>query len=180
MKFKGYEVSQKTIALFWSHVQKSENGCWEWTAYRNKKGYGYLGFGIGKKKTLQVIVHRLSYTIEHGEEPKECVLHRCDNPACVRPDHLFLGTREENNLDMVAKGRHGSKLHPEQWKRNRPRADKHARAKLSWDQVREMRRLYATGAYTYQMLSDQFSMSMSQIANIIRGAQWIEPDSVST
>ena len=78
--------------------------CLEFDGYRDKKGYGRLGAGDGTKRV--VLAHRLAYELAHGTVPDGlCVLHSCDNPPCCRPDHLFLGTRVDNNADMRAKGR---------------------------------------------------------------------------
>lgn len=81
----------------------TETGCWEWTGGVNASGYGEMGIG----KHGRSLTHRAGYEAFVGPIPDGmCVLHRCDNPPCFNPDHLFLGTRQENNLDMVAKGRH--------------------------------------------------------------------------
>jgi hypothetical protein len=81
---------------FWKSVDKS-GPCWIWTGHRNNRGYGTLGKNYA---------HRYSYEKCCGPIPRGlCVLHRCDNPPCVRPDHLFLGTRKDNALDMSAKRR---------------------------------------------------------------------------
>ena len=89
--------------------------CWVWTASKLDSGYGQ--FGIGGKLRY---AHRQSWEMERGEIPGNlCVLHSCDNPSCVRPEHLFLGTRRENSSDYQRKGRlargdaHGSRTHPE-------------------------------------------------------------------
>ena len=97
---------------FWSKVDKSGpipahrpnlGRCWVWTAYRDPKGYGR----IGKARTGPTIVaSRASFFLEHGRWPEPCALHKCDNSSCVRPSHIFEGTRVENNRDMVRKGRH--------------------------------------------------------------------------
>ena len=85
---------------FWQKVRKSD-GCWEWQAHRFRTGYGALRIS-GKTETA----HRVSYRLNVGPIPEGLwVLHRCDNPGCVRPDHLFLGTRLDNVADMDAKGR---------------------------------------------------------------------------
>lgn len=97
---------------FWSKVNKTD-GCWEWTASRDKAGYGYCSpTRYGSK-----FAHRASWQIHNGTIPDGlCVCHQCDNPSCVRPDHLFLGTVGENNADRNAKGRSVSKeTHPEMW-----------------------------------------------------------------
>lgn len=93
---------------FWKKVQKHDDGCWLWTAGTDGKGYGQFRIRLG----LKTKAHRFSYELAHGPIPKAdegyhgwCVLHRCDNPACVRPEHLMLGTHQDNMRDMWQKGR---------------------------------------------------------------------------
>ncbi len=96
---------------FWSKVQKADR-CWLWTGNATKKGYGQIL--VGKKLGL---AHRLSWEIHYGVIPKGlCVLHRCDNPPCVNPAHLFLGSRAVNIYDSCLKGRRGKRLTAEQVK----------------------------------------------------------------
>lgn len=78
-----------------------ENGCWEWSRCRNKMGYGRLGIS---QRTM--LAHRYVWTWLFGPIPDGLnVLHKCDNPPCIRPDHLFLGTHADNVADMCSKGR---------------------------------------------------------------------------
>lgn len=94
------DVEERTFWWFWNHVLISD-GCWEWRRSRNNLGYGTL-----RHKGQPTYAHRVAWLFWHGDDPGEfCVLHHCDNPPCVRPDHLFLGTRGDNSQDMVAKGR---------------------------------------------------------------------------
>jgi hypothetical protein len=100
---------------FWSKVQKSD-GCWEWQGARNWKGYGEHSVNCRAIKA-----HRYSWALHHGPIPdKALVCHRCDNPCCVRPDHLFIGNNSDNQRDAVKKGRGpGAKLSPDEkdtWK----------------------------------------------------------------
>jgi hypothetical protein len=95
---------------FWAKVKKlPDGGCWLWTANKNNSGYGMFRPGGLEQKKL---AHRLSYAEENGPIPKgegyhgTCVLHKCDTPSCVNPDHLFLGTHKDNMADKVAKGLH--------------------------------------------------------------------------
>ena len=102
------------INYFWEHVNKNgpvireELGqCWVWTmSSRNQDGYGL--YMLNKKSTL---THRYSYEITYGKfDLNLCILHKCDNPPCVRPDHLFIGTRQDNKIDAVTKGKEVGEL----------------------------------------------------------------------
>ena len=85
---------------FWSRVEKSRY-CWNWKAHKTPRGYG--GICVNGKKQR---AHRVAWTLERGEIPDGIfVLHECDNPSCVRPSHLFLGTQKDNMRDMIKKGR---------------------------------------------------------------------------
>lgn len=81
--------------------EEDENGCWIWKAVKNYRGYGHISFRNYPRRS-----HRVSYTVHKGEIPKGMlVLHKCDNPSCINPDHLFLGTHQDNMNDMKKKGR---------------------------------------------------------------------------
>lgn len=89
---------------FWLKVQKG-SGCWLWTGGKHGRGYGGLHCG-GKVFRKYLQAHRVSWELHHGPIPDGLwVLHKCDNPICVNPDHLFLGTRQDNMGDCAAKGR---------------------------------------------------------------------------
>jgi hypothetical protein len=90
----------------WRRVDKSD-GCWLWTGAVESWGYGYMNNRRSERPPRRVRVHRLSWELANGPIPEGLwVLHTCDTPACVRPDHLFLGTVTDNNRDAARKGRY--------------------------------------------------------------------------
>lgn len=97
-------VDQRIKDLFWARVNKTSD-CWLWTGGIDKDGYGVLQTKISLSKLYPFKAHRLSWYLHNGDPEKMCVLHQCDNPPCVNPDHLFLGTMKDNTGDMMLKGR---------------------------------------------------------------------------
>jgi hypothetical protein len=94
------------IVAFYEKVQKIPNGCWEWTGSKTQKGYGQL-----RLWRVTQMAHRCSYLFHIGPIPVGMmVCHKCDNPGCVRPDHLFLGTAKDNTSDMFNKKRQGRRF----------------------------------------------------------------------
>lgn len=139
------------------------NGCWIWTAAKSKNGYGYFGVGNGKMK----YAHRLSYEYNCGPIPKNLnVLHKCDNRVCCNPEHLRLGTHQDNMDDMHAKGR-GAKPH----QLSNP-GSKSAFAKLTEQQVLEMRQLHKEGKYTTKELAAMYGTSCCNCNKIISRTAW--------
>ena len=114
--------AEKYVDLFWSKVAKQPgDGCWLWTG---KPGNGNGGYGrtqVAPRRTE--LAHRVSYVIAFGPiEADDCVLHHCDTPLCVRPEHLFKGDRGDNARDMASKGRQWLQRTPERARRVLPRA----------------------------------------------------------
>lgn len=149
------------VALFWSHVQKSD-GCWEWQGRRTSRGYGRTtGRLLGGPRTARA--HRVAWELTNGPIPGGLgVLHRCDNPPCCNPDHLFLGTAADNAADMVAKGR---AHHP------KGKGEQSPAARLTTAQVMFMRTLRSRGASILQ-LEALFGVSNQQVSKITSGKSW--------
>jgi hypothetical protein len=130
----------------------AEDGCWEWTAGKSDAGYGQIKID-GRMKGA----HRLSYELHCGPIPNGVqILHRCDNPGCVRPQHLFLGTHAENMADKAAKGR-------------QTRGSTNGWAKLTEKEVTAIR---AARGRSKLDLAGQFGVSRRQISNILAGKLW--------
>lgn len=147
----------------WAQVTKSDN-CWVWTGNRNDFGYGLIQRGRrgeGNDRT-----HRVSWTIHNGNIPTHmCVLHECDNPPCVRPDHLFLGTRLDNNRDMMQKGRQRPGLD------RCVRGSAHPNAKLIERAVANARQRCAQGASVKEM-AREYGVAETTLHNAITGKTW--------
>lgn len=97
-----YATDSQRIERFWSLTDRtSTSGCWLWTGYKYKSGYGRICF-----KMKRLLCSRFSWYLTYGEIPAgKLVCHTCDNRLCINPNHLFLGTHMDNHLDMVSKGR---------------------------------------------------------------------------
>lgn len=160
-----------STAAFWAKVDKSGT-CWLWHGTLSANGYGKVTRRGEGKRTVSA--HRFSYQLAHGSIPKgKFVCHKCDMPACVRPDHLFLGTNRQNVLDAKKKGRlavgkrSGAYTHPER----RPRGENHGRALFTQKRVEWIRELSALGA-SAPLLAHLLDVQLSQIQRIISGQHW--------
>lgn len=135
---------------FWRRVRKSDD-CWTWTI-PNRRGYGQFWQGG------HVGAHVFSYMLHVGPVPEGLfVCHHCDNPSCVRPDHLFVGTAAENSADMVAKGRSITR-----------RGVDAPIAKLTAEQVKEIRRVRAEDEIPYARLGPMFGVSNMAAFRIVQ------------
>lgn len=144
------ELTEDDFERFLTKVDKS-NDCWLWTAYIDKNGYGTF-----KLKGVSYRSPRIAYFIANSVDPgKLIVCHTCDNPSCVNPDHLWLGTAVKNAKDCVQKGR-------------RPKREQHGRAKLTEKDVREI----LASDEVQQILADRFDVCQSVISSIKLGKHW--------
>lgn len=135
--------------------------CWVWTGAKNLQGYGKLKTDEGPIKAA----HRLAWEIANGPIPEgRLVLHRCDNPSCVRPEHLFLGTYVDNHQDMIQKGR-SPHIGTDRPPRNYARGEKHPYAKLSDAQVEEIKA--ASG--TQREIAARFGVTQGTVSSIRSG-----------
>jgi hypothetical protein len=168
-------VHSGDIIRFWRKVNIStRNECWIWNAARNRRGYGRFGFN-GKNW----LAARFAYLISNKELPfGMCVLHRCDNPPCVNPRHLWIGTRADNNRDCAEKGRvslvgaehvkHLRRIHPERF----ARGERAGAAKLSAVNIKEIRDRYSHGGVLQRELGEEYGVNQVTISAIVRSKSW--------
>lgn len=149
---------ESVVSRFWEKADRSSgDGCWPWVGARNPDGYG--SFGIGGRA---VGAHRVAWEIENGRIPAGMhILHSCDNPQCVRPSHLSLGTHADNMADCKAKGRGRV-----------PIGENCVRAKLTADQVVEIYTRALSDGQTWEQIAAEFGVARSTVGAIARGANW--------
>lgn len=148
---------------FWAKVDKScgPDACWPWTGSRNPRKGRQMDYGHFWNGSRSMPAHRFSWELANGPVPSGLfVLHRCDNPPCCNPEHLFAGTHRDNMADMNAKGRRSDR-----------RGTESHRAKLTEDDVRAIRAAHARGV-GYLAASRMFGVSRSAIRFVIRRKTW--------
>ena len=154
---------------FWSKVAVGEpDECWEWTAAKDRQGYGQ--FWDPKRHTMG-LAHRFAYELHFGQLPPKppgrlgatgiCVCHRCDNPSCVNPSHLFAGTQSDNTADKIAKGRQSS-----------VEGVQNPRARLTPSQVAEIRASYRGEYGELAALARHFGISHGAMSHVVHGRSW--------
>lgn len=143
------------ISRFEQKFDKTE-GCWTWKASKAGQGYGQIKL---PKQRRQAYAHRVAYEIYKGPIPAgQYVCHACDNPECVNPDHLFLGSSHDNHADMKEKGRHTY-------------GEKSATRKLTENQVLQIRSCLAAGM-TQMQIARAFGVQQMTISRINTGKRW--------
>ena len=139
---------------FFEKINKTSFGCWEWTAATRKDGYGV--FGVATSKSM--LAHRYSYALHYGSFKKSLlVCHKCDNPKCVNPEHLFLGTHQDNMDDMREKGR-----------RKTLRGEDSPNCKITEDDVRAIRK----DTDSCRKIAEKYNVSAGLISHIKTRRQW--------
>lgn len=141
---------------FWSYVKKTDT-CWLWQGGKIS-GYGVIG--TTDRKNIRAT--RLSYELHKGKIPEGMfVCHSCDNPSCVNPDHLWVGTPRQNSLDMMKKGRGVDN-----------RGEKCGTSKLKWSDIPKIKEIHATNKYFIKDIGAKFGVAESTIADIIKNRTW--------
>lgn len=145
---------------FWHKVARAgTDECWLWRAARVNTGYGIIGSGGSTHRML--LAHRVSWEIHSGQRipPGGVICHTCNNKACVNPAHLYCGTHATNASDARRDG-------------VGPQGERHGMARLTTEQVLEIRRLHASGAYLQKELAERFNTGQNNISRIVRRLRW--------
>jgi hypothetical protein len=155
---------------FWGKVNKqAQNGCWEWTSALNDNGYGVMW--LAPRRTA-FFAHRLSYEMHFGAFDEErFICHHCDNPKCVRPDHLFIGDAADNSHDMCQKGRQRNGCLVQKGTRSTRFGTRVNFAKLNEDKVFRIKRLMLKGVTAYR-IAQWLGLTYGAISLIKKGKNW--------
>lgn len=142
------------------HDFSKTNECWNWNSCKNKQGYGIFSF-----KSRNIKAHQFSWILHFGEYKKGLhVCHKCDNPSCVNPNHLFLGTHSQNMKDKVEKG-------------NSPKGEKNVNSKLTKNDVEQIRKIYwknfgTKNHVSMNSLAKKYNVNRTTISNILNNKTW--------
>lgn len=147
---------------FWEKVQRgAADECWPWTGAVNlDRGYGRIRLSRTRRTDF---AHRVAYELHYGPIPEgKIICHRCGNPKCVNPAHLYAGTFHDNNVDRIDHGRQAGGARP---------GEKHHMAKLTAAEVERIRERLANGEIG-SALAREYGVSASQVSRIKRGENW--------
>ncbi len=161
-KISYYQRKKSLRDKFWEKVDiKRDNDCWVWMASINRKGYGNFYISTGNSEERHTLAHRFSWEDSYGLIPDGMyVCHKCDNPSCVNPSHLFLGTNQDNMDDMKRKGRSP-----------RMKGSTHPESKLTESKVQEIKEIRKTGK-PYNKIAALYGVDTSLIFRICKGKSW--------
>lgn len=166
------ELTRNDLKRFVSKIRKlpGDDACWEWIGGRRKKKYD--GYGVFSKNNYPHRAHRIAWMLKHGQIPNGLwVLHKCDNPCCVRPSHLFLGTHQDNMDDMARKGRSKGAVNGVKGGHYGKFGAAHPRSILTDDDIRKIRKLLRRG-FTKKRIAAYFGVCSATISNIYSGLSW--------
>jgi len=148
------EFTEDEKSRFFASFKRKKEGCWEWNKARNHGGYGTF---YHNKRTW--IAHRISWILHYGKLEKGMfVLHKCDNPACVRPDHLFVGTNKDNLRDCAEKGRIAS-------------GERNGNSKMTNSTVKKIRKLSNCGMKGTE-IANLVGVHKSTVSRVLRKIIW--------
>lgn len=146
------------VDRFWKKWTIEQTGCWKWSGYLDKNGRGRLL--RNNIKDNHILAHRLSYLLFYGPIPDNLkVCHKCDNPSCVNPEHLFLGTQTDNIKDCVYKQRHSF-------------GERNGRVKLKERDVRMIVYMWRTKEFTQREIADIYNISRCSVKDIVNRRRW--------
>lgn len=144
-KLSAAKHHDRAVDKFWTQFEIGNEGCWEWKGKRNRRGYGQSTFA---DKNMR-IAHRTMWQFIFGPIPNGLfICHHCDNPPCIRPSHLFLGTHTDNMLDSIIK-------------------ERFSKQRLSIGQIEEIHKLHASGKYFHREIALKFGVSQSHVTRIV-------------
>ena len=157
------QPTPRDAARFWSKVQcGAPDECWTWIGPHDRQGYGKLS--IGGRKGRNWPAHRLAWTMARGAIPAAmCVCHRCDNPPCVNPAHLFLGTKADNTRDCVRKGRNKYPV---------MRGEQNPHARFTEREVQLVRLLCGRIGLSHGEVAGRYGVTRQAVSRIVAGEVW--------